>query len=98
MSKLEFRMKWYGEDEETAKKVMEKSFGDPELLSRINAYGPALAMGTISIEEFVKQVYTGLSKAEQDALIEELKSQGRITEEDLNLYDPNQKKPTNEEK
>lgn len=98
MSKLEFRMKWYGEDEQTAKKAMEKSFGDPELLSRINAYGPALAMGTISIEEFVKQVYTELSEAEQKELIEELKSQGRITEEDLNLYDPNQKKPTNEEK
>lgn len=97
MSKLEFRMKWYGEDETTAKKAMEKSFGDPELLSRINAYGPALAMGTISIEEFVKQVYTELNEAQQKELIEELKSQGRITEEDLNLYDPN-KKPTNEEK
>ena len=98
MSKLEFRMKWYGEDEETAKKNMEKSFGDPELLSRINAYGSALAMGTISTEEFVNQVYKDYDDAKKAEIIEELKAQGKITEEDLNLYDPNQKKPTNEEK
>lgn len=95
MSKLEFRMKWYGEDEETAKKAMTESFGDPKLLSRINAYMPTLQAGAISKEEFVKQVYPGLSREEQAKMVEELKALDRISESDLGLYDPN-KQPKQE--
>lgn len=89
MSKLEFRMKWYGEDKTTAEKKMKESFGDPELLSRINAYMPALQAGAISKEEFVKQVYPGLSEKDQAKMVEELKASDRISESDLGLYDPN---------
>ena len=89
MSKLQFRMKWYGEDEETAKKNMQDAFGDVNLTSRINAYLPALQAGAISYEEFVNQVYTELDEAKKSALVEELKSQGNIIADSLGLYNPN---------
>ena len=82
-TKLEFRMKWYGEDEETAKKNLEKSYGDVELVSRINTYLPAFQAGAISVKQFVKNVYIDLSDSEQNEMIEELSKGNSISMEDL---------------
>ncbi|HPW95897.1 MAG TPA: phage portal protein [Paludibacteraceae bacterium] len=51
MSKVEYRMKWYGEDEETASGKVD------ELYDRLNRYMPALSNGAITPEIFVEQVY-----------------------------------------
>ena len=42
MSKIEYRVKWFGEDEKTARANVNKYFGDDELASRINKFLPAL--------------------------------------------------------
>lgn len=89
MSKLEFRMKWFGEDEETAKAQLEKGFGDTELASRISTFAAALSQNAISYEEYVKQVYPELNEAEKVKMIEDLKSQGNITAESLGGFIPN---------
>ena len=83
MSKLEFRMKWYGENEETARKKLETSYGDVELVGRINTLLPALQAGAISITQFVKLVYTNLTPAEQNEMIEELNQRDSIGIEDV---------------
>lgn len=83
MSKVEFRMKWYGENRETALENLKSSFGDVELISRINVLLPALQSGAISITQFVRMVYTNLTTAEQDAMIEELAKSDSISIEDV---------------
>ena len=88
MSKLEFRKKWYGEDEDTANEALKKAFGDTDLASRIATFGNALTQGQITYEEFVKQVYPDLSEAEQKAMAVELKEQGSITADALGVYNP----------
>lgn len=88
MSKLEFRMKWFGEDEDTAKKALKEAFGDTDLLSRINAFSPALAQGAITYEEYVEQVYPDKSEQEKTQIAEELKEQGSISADALGLYTP----------
>ena len=89
LSKLEFRKKWYGEDEETAKKALQAAFGDTDLASRIATFSQALASGGITYEEYVNQVYPDADNKE--AIVEELKSMGQITADSLNLYNPNEK-------
>ena len=91
MSKLEFRMKWYGEDEETAKQNLVKAFGDTDLASRINSFSQALYSNAITYEEYVKNVYPDLSESEQQKMVDELKSQGSITSDALGGFDPNLK-------
>ena len=91
MSKLEFRMKWYGEDEETAKQNLVKAFGDTDLASRINSFSQALLSNAITYEEYVKNVYPDLSESEQQKMVDELKSQGSITSDALGGFDPNLK-------
>lgn len=86
ISKLEFRKKWYGEDEETARKALKVAFGDTELASRIATFGPALAQGTITYEEYVNQVYPDATNKEQ--IIEDLKEMGQITADALGGYNP----------
>lgn len=83
MSKLEFRMKWYGENKETAIENLKGSYGDVELVSRINTLLPALQSGAISITQFVKLVYTNLTPAEQNEMIEELNQRDSIGIEDV---------------
>lgn len=85
-SRLEFRMKWYGEDEETAKKALKAAFGDTDLASRINTFAQALATGAITYEKYVEQVYPDAENKE--AIVEELKSMGQITADSLGLYTP----------
>lgn len=96
MSKIQFRMKWYGEDEETARKELETAYGDVDLIQRINSYLPALEAGAISYLEFVKRVYIDMSEQEQKALAEELQSQGSITPDMFGGYRPNSTQINNE--
>lgn len=93
LSKVQFRMKWYGEDEATARKALKEAYGDVDLAQRIATFSGALGSGAISYLEFVKQVYPDLSEKEQEGLAEELKGQGSITPDALGLYNPNQPKP-----
>ena len=83
MTKLEFRMKWYGEDEETAKKNMLNSYGDVELVSRINTFMPAFQAGAISAKQFVENVYTELTEEERKEMVEDLSKNETISMEDI---------------
>ena len=85
-SKLEFRMKWYGEDEATAKKALKAAFGDTDLASRIATFSQALATGAITYKEYVEQVYPDAKNKEE--IIADLKSMGQITADSLGLYTP----------
>jgi hypothetical protein len=62
MSKVEYRMKWYGEDEETATKNLNK-FSLNDLDIRINSMLTALQSGAITPEEFARVVYKGKDEA-----------------------------------
>lgn len=62
MSKVEYRMKWYGEDEETATKNLDK-FSLNDLDIRINSLLTALQSGAITPEEFARVVYKGKDEA-----------------------------------
>lgn len=96
MSKVAFRMKWFGEDEETAKTELKKFLGDTDLASRIAVFGQALTQGYITYEEYVAQVYPDKNDSERALIVEQLKEQakstGSITAEDLGLYQPTENK------
>lgn len=62
MSKVEYRMKWYGEDEETATNNLDK-FSLNDLDIRINSMLTALQSGAITPEEFARVVYKGKDEA-----------------------------------
>jgi hypothetical protein len=53
MAKWEYRMKWYAEDEDTAKETMAKLFMD-DLIGR---YQDALLSGAMTPQQFVEEVY-----------------------------------------
>lgn len=53
LSKVEYRQKWYGEDEKTAEANIRKYSFDKVIAD----YTPALNQGTITPEDFVKKVY-----------------------------------------
>lgn len=61
MSKVEYRMKWYGEDEDTAKKKVADYF----LYDMIGKYSPALATGAMTPEQFVEKVYPDAPNKEE---------------------------------
>ena len=88
MSKLEFRMKWYGEDEETARKALSLAYGDTELLSRMNQFMPMLQSGAITYLEYVKNVYPTLSESEQIEMASQLENQSSISADSLGGYTP----------
>ena len=85
MSKVEYRMKWYNEDEETAKAITDKFFGDVSLANRINAFIPALSAGAMTPLQFVTLVYP--NEKDQNKLAEEItalmKTNSSITGEDV---------------
>lgn len=89
MSKVEFRKKWYGEDEETARNELNKAFGDTELASRIDTFATALSQGAITYKEYVNQVFPDKTDAEKEEMVEQLKEQGNITADALGGYTPN---------
>ena len=94
MSKIEYRVKWFGEDEKTARENVNKYFGDDELASRINKFLPALMQGAMTVRQFVEQVY--IDEPNKDTLIAELQEKidsqsGGITAEDIQatgFYNP----------
>lgn len=91
MSMVEYRMKWYGEDEKTARETVYKENGNVELAKRIQALTPALQTGTIPAKLFIKYAYTkeditatGMSEDELAEYIEErIKSGESITADDI---------------
>lgn len=62
MSKVEYRMKWYGEDEETATANLDK-FSLNDLDTRINSLLTGLQSGAITPEEYARVVYKGKDEA-----------------------------------
>lgn len=87
ISPVEFRMKWYGEDEETATANIQKFSGDPLLLERAKKYVELVTTGAITWLDYVKNVYPDLEKSKQEQLAAELKEQasasGGVSPEDL---------------
>lgn len=74
MSLIGYRMKWFAEDEKTAKKYVEKIYGDADLLKRLANYTPFLTQGVLTALEFVKKVYIDIKEEDkQIALAEEIK-------------------------
>ncbi|MDY0104267.1 MAG: phage portal protein [Lentimicrobium sp.] len=75
MSNVEYRMKWYGEDEETAIKNIREYMLD----SLINRYLPALTQGAITPEDFCIKVY-GEATPERVAYIREFALAGSVSD------------------
>lgn len=74
MSLVQYRMKWYAEDEETAIESVKKIYGDPELLKRLQNFSPYLTQGTITPLQFVKMVYVDIKEeSKQNELAEEIR-------------------------
>lgn len=95
MSKVEYRMKWYNEDEETAKSITDKYFGDVSLANRINAFLPALTAGAMTTLQFVTMVYPDEPNKEKlaDSIAEMMKSNSSISTDDITgagFYRPTQ--------
>ena len=87
MSKVEYRMKWYGEDEDTATKNLEK-FSLNDLDARLNALIPALENGAISVEAFVDEVYKDKDDAYKSAMVDYItQSQSKSNEPiDISMF------------
>ena len=87
ISAIEFRMKWYGEDEETAKTNIKKFSGDALLLNRASKFIDLVNTGAITWEDYVKNVYPDLDESKQKELAikleEQSKESGGISPEDL---------------
>ena len=85
MSKVEYRMKWYNESEATAKKNINKFFGDDVIANKLAKFQDAYSSGNMSTKLFVKLVYGDtLSEAEQLEQIEALDSKREAaSEEDM---------------
>lgn len=62
MSKVEYRMKWYGESEEEAQAKID-AFSLNDLDTRINSLLTALQSGAIDPQEFARVVYKGKDEA-----------------------------------
>ena len=95
MSKVEYRMKWYNEDEVTAKSITDKYFGDVSLANRINAFLPALTAGAMTTLQFVTMVYPDEPNKEKlaDSIAEMMKSNSSISTDDITgagFYRPTQ--------
>lgn len=91
MSKIEYRMKWYGEDEQTARQKIYDEYGNVDLVNRITGLMDALTRGVINAKMFIKYVFTkddiassGMSEDELAEYIEErIKSGESISADDL---------------
>lgn len=65
MAKYEYRMKWYGEDEKTAKQKASENF----LYENIDKYMNGLTNGGITPELYVENVFPNLDEAKKNELI-----------------------------
>ena len=61
MAKYEYRMKWFGEDEETAKAMVKENF----LYESIDRYMNALMNGGITPEMYVEKIYGDIPNKEE---------------------------------
>lgn len=93
MSRVEYRVKWYGEDEATAMEKTNRYFGNIELATRINAFLPAFVQGVMTAKQFVDNVY--LDETNKEELAKELESKlnasGTISPDDVTgagFYNP----------
>lgn len=84
LSKVEYRVDYYGEDEETARKNL---LLNPEYVANIiNNLLPAVQNGVLTIERFVELVYgENISNKQEiiDTITAKLKEANSITQEDL---------------
>ncbi len=92
LSPVDYRMKWYAEDEKTAKEYLNAHFGDFDIINKATAYEPLLTAGVMPAKMFVKLVYTeefvkSLGYKSLDELANEIeeniKKSGSITPEDV---------------
>lgn len=90
MSKVEYRKKWFGEDEEAARQNIYNINGRDELTNRIAKYQPIYDAGLMTPKMFVNLAYTDDDLKEcqitRDELIAYVESQSKsqnITYEDL---------------
>lgn len=86
LSPIEYRVEFYGEDEETATANINKYFGNKSLANRINSFLPALSSGAMTVEQFVDAVYLDdKNKTKLVADLTELQNKlGRVGVEDIN--------------
>ena len=85
MTKVEYRMRWYGEDEKTAAKKVQEFF----LYEIIDNYTSALTSGLMTPEQFVDTVYPGNPKREEIiAYVTEFIAGSRQPENDPYSEDP----------
>ncbi|MFA5283907.1 MAG: hypothetical protein WC366_05335 [Bacilli bacterium] len=70
MSKIEYRVKWFGETEEQATAMIIKYFGNVSLENKINTCLAAMGAGLMTIQQFVDNVYP--DSTEKQKLIDEL--------------------------
>jgi len=84
MSRVEFRMRWFNEDEDTARKNVLKFFRAEE----ISRYAPLLSQGAITPEEYVKECFPDKSEQEQDDIIRYIKEHTQTSPFDdmIDLY------------
>lgn len=85
MSKVAYRMKWFAEDEKTATQKVKEISGDADLLARLTHFTPFLTQGTITVEDFVDNVYPKAKNREEliAKIIKTVKSAGSITVDDI---------------
>jgi A118 family predicted phage portal protein len=95
MSKVEYRQKWYGEDEKTAKEKVQDYF----LYDIIDKYTNAIKDGLLTPEQFVEKVYPDMKDTKKAELIEYISEfVEKSGQPDMNsLYNGNEGEPTPEE-
>lgn len=86
LSKVEYRQKWYGEDEETAKQKIYEINGRNDFINRANQYLAIFNAGLMTAKMFVNLTYTD----------EDLKSAGITREELINELGLQDKQPNTE--
>lgn len=74
MSKVEYRMKWYNESEETATEKIRKYFGNEELSNRLSKFAPLYSAGLIPTEIFVDLVYIDSTPEDKVKIVEFIES------------------------
>jgi len=88
MSPIEFRVKYYGENEQQATDALKKYYGDVSLKNRINSFLTALTTGAMTAEQYVRNVFTDIKDENEIAVLtvqisEAIKSGGSVSADDI---------------
>lgn len=86
MSKVEYRMKWYGEDEEIAREKI-KSFNLNDLDTRLNSLLSGLQAGAITPIDFAKEVYKGEEESRINEIATYIEEKLQQTSEPISFND-----------